>query len=62
ATATLASGTEAYRGGLANQREQFSGVSLDEEAIKIMNFQNAYQAAARIVSIIDELYNVLLNM
>ena len=35
---TLASGTEAYRGGLQNQREQFSGVSLDEEAIKIMNF------------------------
>ncbi|MEZ6046894.1 MAG: flagellar hook-associated protein FlgK [Planctomycetaceae bacterium] len=62
AVATLASGTEAYRGGLQNQREQFSGVSLDEEAIKIMNFQNAYQAAARIVSVIDELYNVLLNI
>ncbi|QDU79140.1 Flagellar hook-associated protein 1 [Polystyrenella longa] len=62
ATATLASGTEAYRGGLQNQREQFSGVSLDEEAIKIMNFQNSYQAAARLVTIIDELYSVLLNM
>jgi len=62
AAAALAEGTMAFRDGLANQREQFSGVSLDEEAIKIMNFQHAYQAAARIISTVDELYSILLTM
>lgn len=60
AAESLAAGTLAFRDGLANQREQFSGVSLDEEAIKIMNYQHAYQAAARIITAVDELYEILL--
>jgi flagellar hook-associated protein 1 FlgK len=45
-----------------NQRSQFSGVSLDEEAIKILEFQHAFQAAARLISTIDELFTTLVTM
>ena len=47
---------------LSNQRTQMSGVSLDEETILLLQFQRAYQSAARLISTIDELYQALLNM
>lgn len=59
---TLQESRQGYRDSLQNQREQFSGVSLDEEAIRILDFQRAYQAAARIVSAVDELMEVLVNL
>lgn len=52
----------AFRDSLLNQRGQFSGVSLDEEAINIIQFQRSFQAAARLISIIDELLDVLLSI
>ena len=62
AESAVAEGSSAYLDSLMSQREQYSGVSLDEEAIKLMEFQHAFQASARIVTTVDELYNVLLNM
>jgi len=59
---SIAEGLRAFRDSLNNQRAQFSGVSLDEEAIQIIEFQKAFQAAARMVSTIDELYTILLTM
>lgn len=50
------------RDSLLNQREQTSGVSIDEETLKMLQFQRSFQAAARIVSTVDELYQVLLTM
>jgi flagellar hook-associated protein 1 FlgK len=47
---------------LSTQREALSGVSLDEEAINLMREQRAYQAAARVVSAIDEMMQTLLAM
>jgi flagellar hook-associated protein 1 FlgK len=58
----LAGGFEGFRDSLQTQREQRSGVSLDEEAILVMQLQRNYQAAARIVSTIDQLLNTLLNI
>lgn len=58
----MAEGFAGYRDSLSSQREQFSGVSLDEETIKIMQFQHAYQASARMISTIDELFTTLLNL
>jgi len=55
-------GLRAFQESLHSQREQFSGVSLDEEAIKMLQFQHAFQAAARMISTVDELFNVLLTM
>lgn len=58
----LSQGNEGYRNSLTNQREQTSGVSLDEETITMMQLQRNYQAAARIVSVIDQLLNTLLQI
>lgn len=47
---------------LMAQREALSGVSLDEEAINLMKQQRAFQAAARLVSTVDEMMRTLLAM
>ena len=50
---------------LLDQAEQavasVSGVNLDEEAADLIRFQQAFQAAAQIISIADELFATLLN-
>lgn len=58
----LATGASDFRDSLTNQRQQRSGVSIDEEAIQILQLQHNYQAAARIISAVDELLNTLLNI
>jgi flagellar hook-associated protein 1 FlgK len=47
---------------LAAQRDAVSGVSLDEEAINLMRYQRAYQAASRVISATDEMIQTLLSM
>lgn len=42
-------------------RESLSGVNLDEEAANMLKFQQAYQAAAQMVSTADRLFQELLN-
>lgn len=42
------------------RRMQTSGVSLDEELVKMIEFQNAYQASARIITAVDEMFRSLL--
>lgn len=39
-----------------------SGVSLDEEAANLMEYQNTYTAAARVITVVQEMYDTLLNM
>ena len=41
-------------------REGISGVNLDEEAINLTRFQQAYQAAAQVISTADTLFQSLL--
>ena len=43
-------------------RDQISGVSLDEEAIHLLEFQRAYQASARMVSAIDDMLQIAVNL
>lgn len=43
-----------------NAREAVSGVNLEEEAAALMRFQQAYQAAAQVISIADTLFQSLL--
>lgn len=45
---------------LGNQREEISGVSLDEEATNLIKFQRAFEASARLISVADELLQELL--
>jgi flagellar hook-associated protein 1 FlgK len=42
------------------ERESVSGVNLDEEAANLMRFQQAYQAAAQVISIADTVFQSLL--
>ncbi|MFP3359351.1 flagellar basal body rod C-terminal domain-containing protein, partial [Planococcus sp. SIMBA_143] len=42
-------------------RMSVSGVSLDEEMSNLIQFQHAYNAAARYVSTTDELLDVIIN-
>ncbi|MCB1692374.1 MAG: flagellar hook-associated protein FlgK [Pseudomonadales bacterium] len=43
------------------QRESISGVNLDEEASNLLKYQQAYQAAARLVSAAESMFQVLIN-
>lgn len=46
---------------LQNQRDQVSGVDLDEEATKLMTLQRGYSASARFLSVINQLTDQLVN-
>lgn len=41
------------------RREEMSGVSLDEEAANLIRFQQAYEASAQVISVANELFDVL---
>jgi flagellar hook-associated protein 1 FlgK len=43
-------------------REEVSGVSLDEEAAKLLQFQRSYEAAARLVKSLDEMTQSLISI
>jgi flagellar hook-associated protein 1 FlgK len=65
--ATSTAKTEAEAAGvvretLESQREALSGVSLDEEAVNLMRQQRAFQGAARVVAVVDELMKTILGM
>lgn len=47
---------------VSNRRENVRGVSINEEASSLILFQRAYQAAARIISVVDEMFQTALNM
>jgi flagellar hook-associated protein 1 FlgK len=62
--ATLNSRTtnqQALTDSVDQSREQQAGVNLDEETVNLMTAQRAYQAAARVMSTIDEVLDTLIN-
>jgi flagellar hook-associated protein 1 len=44
-----------------NQRQSVSGVSIDEEMTNMVRYQQAYNAAARYVSAVNDMLNTLIN-
>lgn len=42
--------------------ESVSGVNLDEEAVNLLRYQEAYMAASRIISVANDLFNTLLGV
>jgi flagellar hook-associated protein 1 FlgK len=44
------------------QRDSVSGVSLDEEAINLLQYQKAYEAAARFLKVADEMTQTILSL
>ena len=47
---------------LKDYRERISGVSLDEEMAELIKFQYNFAAAARIITVVDELLTTLLSI
>jgi flagellar hook-associated protein 1 FlgK len=47
---------------LGNLRESISGVSLDEETTKMIEYQKAYDASARLIRTADEMFDTILNL
>ncbi len=47
---------------ITEQRDSVSAVSLDEEMIKLIEYQSAFQAAAKLVTVSDEMLNTILGM
>lgn len=45
-----------------SHQDAIAGVSLDEEMANIVKYQHTYQAAARIISVANEMLDTLLNM
>ncbi|MGZ8200956.1 MAG: flagellar basal body rod C-terminal domain-containing protein, partial [Methylosarcina sp.] len=60
-----ASASLSAQGVLLNQakqsRENLVGVNLDEEAANLIRFQNAYQAAAKAISVANSLFDTIIG-
>jgi flagellar hook-associated protein FlgK len=46
---------------LENQRLSVSGVNIDEEMVKMIQFQQAYNASARMITVMDEMLDIIVN-
>ncbi len=46
---------------LTQQKESVTGVSLDEEAARLIESQAAYQAAARVLTAFDQMFDTVIN-
>jgi flagellar hook-associated protein 1 FlgK len=47
---------------IENRRESVKGVSLDEEMTNLIAAQHAYEAAAKLVNVVDEMMDTILSM
>ncbi|MDF2944208.1 MAG: hypothetical protein K0S01_3066 [Herbinix sp.] len=54
-------GQENILGSIKNQRLSISGVDVDEEAMNLVRFQNAYNLSAKVITVMDEIYDKLIN-
>lgn len=52
---------ETLLGQAVDRRSQVSGVNLDEEAADLIKFQQAYEAAARVIQTAQTLFDTLIN-
>jgi flagellar hook-associated protein 1 FlgK len=59
---SVAEGFRVFEDTLKGQEQAVSGVSIDEEAIKMITLQRIYQASARYIQTISELLDILVNL
>ncbi|HAZ37014.1 MAG TPA: flagellar hook-associated protein FlgK, partial [Clostridiaceae bacterium] len=57
----MVSNEKALLSQLNERKESTSGVSLDEEVTNMIQFSKSYQANAKMISVIDELLDVVVN-
>ena len=54
--------SEAVSTQLVNTRQSIQGVVLDEEITEMIKFQQAYQASAKIINMVDEMMTTVINL
>lgn len=57
----MAANQQAIQEQMFNLRESVSGVSVDEELTRMVQFQYGFQASARVVSMSDDILNEIIN-
>lgn len=62
AAKTNAEASKSITDTLQAQRDALSGVSIDEEAVNLLKQQRAFQAAAKLITSVDEMMKTLLAM
>ncbi len=58
----IADGSRIFEQTLVGQQLATSGVSLDEEAVKMISYQRALQATSKYIKALDELLEILVNL
>jgi len=58
----MKSSQEKVVANLLNQRDAISGVSLDEEMTRLIEYEKSYQAASRLVQVANDMVDTLLSM
>lgn len=53
---------EMLKDQIENQREAVSGVSLDEEMTNLIKYQRSFEAAAKVVRVVDEIMQTVIEM
>ncbi len=59
---SVAEGFRVFQRTLEGQYMAISGVNIDEEAVKLIAYQRAFQASARVISTISEMLDVLVRL
>lgn len=57
-----ADGADTYEATLRGQKESISGVNLDEESVNMIQYQRAYQAAAKFIATLADLLETLVHI
>ena len=59
---SVADGYRTFEGSLEGQQQAVSGVSIDEEAVKMLTLQRIYQASAKYIQTISDLLDMLTKL
>jgi flagellar hook-associated protein 1 FlgK len=59
---SVADGFRTFEGSLEGQSQAVSGVSIDEEAVKMLTLQRIFQASAKFIQTISDLLDLLVNL
>lgn len=60
-TKSLSESQENILASITNQRLSVSGVDADEEGMNLIRYQRAYNLSAKVISVMDEIYERLIN-
>ena len=62
AAQTMADYSQTLADALADQQEELSGVNLDEELVLLEKYQRAYEAASKIITVSNEMFDTVIGL